>query len=122
MIFVFVSFKPRAGRSPDEMRAVLRATAPKYRTIPGLIRKYFIGSVETGRAGGAYEWETREQAEAYHNEAWKRAIVETYGDDLTVEYFNQAAVADNDAGKIVYADGEVDTTDYAQSAAFRKSA
>jgi hypothetical protein len=116
MIFVFVSFKPRASRSPDEMRAVLRATAPKYRQIPGLIRKYFIGSPESGRAGGAYEWETLEQAKAYHDEAWRRMITETYGDDLRVEFFHQSAVADNDGGKIVYADGEVDSTDYRKSA------
>lgn len=116
MIFVFVSYKPRQRRSPEEMRAVLRSTAPKYRRIPGLIRKYFIGSMETGRAGGAYEWETLEQAKAYHNEAWAQMLSEKYGDDLKVEFFSQSAVADNDGGKIVYADGEIDSTDYRESA------
>jgi hypothetical protein len=95
---------------------VLRASAPKYRQIPGLIRKYFIGSMETGRAGGAYEWETLEQAKAYHDEQWAQTMRERYGDDLKVEFFHQAAVADNDGGKIVYADGEVDRTDYRRSA------
>jgi hypothetical protein len=104
MITTLVTFKPRQARSEmtaAEKLALYEATAPKYREIPGLIRKHFMGNGE--RAGGWYEWETKAHADAYYTAEWKAFITETYGTDLTLEFFDCPAVVDNDSGKIVIA-------------------
>lgn len=101
MITALVTFTPmtnRADMSPMEKLELYESTAPKYQDIPGLIRKYFMGNGE--RAGGWYEWETRAQANAYFTPEWRKFIMETYGTDLTVEFFDCPCVVDNSTGTI----------------------
>ncbi len=104
MITTLVTFIPKSDRSamtaPEKLE-LYETTAPNYREIPGLIRKYFMGNGE--RAGGWYEWETKAHAKAYYTPEWEKFITENYGTDLTVEYFDCPCVVDNDAGKIVIA-------------------
>jgi len=40
---------------------------PRYQGIPGLHRKYFAGNDTHG--GGIYEWDSRETAQAFYNDA-----------------------------------------------------
>jgi hypothetical protein len=50
-----------------------RTSAPNYRGIPGLVRKYYLyGDDRTG--GGVYLWNSREAAERFYSEAWKSTI------------------------------------------------
>ena len=102
MITALVTFVPKSDRTsmtPKEKLALYEATAPKYQTIPGLIRKYFMGNGE--RAGGWYEWESKAHAEAYYTEEWEKFITDNYGTDLTLEYFDCPCVVDNRAGDFV---------------------
>ena len=62
-----VRFPAPAGLSGEKLRAVLEDAVPRYRKIPGLHRKYFLGNDTHG--GGVYEWESREAAGAFDNEA-----------------------------------------------------
>lgn len=104
MITALVTFVPmpnRAEMSPMEKLDLYEATAPKYQDIPGLIRKYFMGNKD--RAGGWYEWESKAQADAYYTTEWRKFITETYGTDLTVEFFDCPCVVDNSAGTIAIA-------------------
>ena len=102
MITALVTFVPKTDRksmTPAEKLALYEATAPKYQTIPGLIRKYFMGNGE--RAGGWYEWETKAHADAYYTPEWEAFITENYGTDLTLEFFDCPCVVDNRAGDYV---------------------
>lgn len=104
MITALVTFKPKQARTSmtaAEKLALYQATSPKYREIPGLIRKYFMGNGE--RAGGWYEWESKAHADAYYTPEWEAFITENYGTDLTLEFFDCPCVVDNDAGKVVVA-------------------
>ena len=49
MVIAIVTFPAPQERLPDP-RALLEATAPAYRRVPGLKRKYFIGNERN--AGG----------------------------------------------------------------------
>src|SRR5215472_9045593 len=44
--------------------------APDFRSVQGLISKHFIWS-EGGWAGGIYQWETLEDAEAFYGGPWR---------------------------------------------------
>ena len=56
-------FRPSGGA---EEEAALRALAESIAQEPGLLWKIWTHSVEEGRAGGVYLFETRAAAEAYH--------------------------------------------------------
>ena len=103
MIVAIVTFSPRhrSELSPAQQRALFAATAPAYLEIPGLLRKYFIGS--ECRAGGIYEWRSREDAEAFYTEAWRKRITDTYGTELRIEWYDAPCVVDAEGGRIVYA-------------------
>lgn len=104
MILALVTFVPlrTEAPSPQALIDLLERTAPRYQTIPGLIRKYYIGQPGQ-RAGGVYEWESMAHATAYYTPEWHRFMTETYGSDLRVEYFNAPCVVDNSAGTITIA-------------------
>ena len=96
MIFALVTFKPYPkpeDAPPVDRLALIEGTAPKYQSIPGLRRKYYIG--QEGLAGGAYEWETKAHAEAYYTDKWRAFMEEQYGSDLQITYFDCPAVVDN---------------------------
>jgi hypothetical protein len=56
MITALVQFKLPQPISREKAREVFSGTAPKYREIHGLIRKYYVLSPDGGTAGGVYLW------------------------------------------------------------------
>lgn len=100
MITAIVQFKLPQAISREKAREVFSGTAPKYREIRGLIRKYYLLSEDGGTAGGVYLWESREDAELLYTVEWKKFIREKYGADPTVTYFDSPVVVDNVAGSI----------------------
>ena len=62
-----VRFPAPAGLTGARLRAVLEDGVPRYQGIPGLHRKYFAGN--DTRGGGIYEWDSRETAQAFYNDA-----------------------------------------------------
>ena len=73
--------------------------APGFREAPGLISKHFICG-DHGVAGGVYQWETREDAEAFYSGPWRAGIVERYGVEPQIEYFTVFCITDNAAGEV----------------------
>ena len=55
MITVIVEFKLPQPMSVDQARETFLSTAPKYRGMAGLIRKYYFLSEDGGKAGGIYQ-------------------------------------------------------------------
>ena len=101
MITTIVNIKRPTPMSLDKAREVFMTTAPKYRDVPGLIRKYYLLSEDGFTAGGVYLWESRDGAEAMYNPAWFAFIREKYGVDPEVFYFESPVVVDNLAGEII---------------------
>jgi hypothetical protein len=73
--------------------------APGFRDVPGLISKTFIWN-ESGWAGGVYQWERIEDAKAFYSGPWLDGIMERYGVNPQIEFYEVFAVTDNSRGKV----------------------
>jgi len=104
MITALVQFKLLEPLTRDKAKEVFSSTAPKYREVHGLIRKYYLLSEDGGTAGGVYLWKSRKNAEQLYNDDWKEFIMEKYGSEPSVTYFESPVVVDNLVGEILKGD------------------
>jgi len=104
MITALVQIKLPQPLTTAEARAVFAETAPKYREVNGLIRKYYLLSEDGATAGGVYLWQSREAAEQLYTEDWKAFIMEKYGTPPSVTYFASPVIVDNLVGQIIVDD------------------
>lgn len=100
MITVVVQFKLPDDTRAEEANARYRTTAPRFQSIPGLIRKYYLFDEESGKGGGCYLFETRAAAEATFGQEWRKRISAMYGEP-DVQYFDTPFIVDNLSGEIV---------------------
>jgi hypothetical protein len=101
MITALVQFRLPQPITREQAREVFSSTAPKYREVQGLIRKYYVLSQDGGTAGGVYLWNSQADAERLYTDEWKQFIRNKYGADPTVTYFESPVVVDNAAGEII---------------------
>ena len=100
MIVAIVTFRLKRPASAEEMTAVFQGTAPKYRNMPGLLRKNYWVSEDGRRAGGIYVWETRADAERVYTAEWKKLVESKYGSAPEIEYLHSPVMVDNRDGTI----------------------
>ncbi len=98
MITAIVQFKLPKPMSLDEASRAFESSAPKYKNLPGLVRKYYIRSEEGARAGGVYLWESRAAAEAVYSGEWKARVQALYGSEPEIAWFDTPVIVDNQAG------------------------
>lgn len=99
MITAIVQFRPANPLPPDAAADSFEQSAPRFQALDGLVRKYFLYE-ENGVSGGVYLWNTREEAEAYFDEAWKDRMEGQFGDRPEVTYFDSPVIVDNASGEI----------------------
>jgi hypothetical protein len=99
MITAIVRYRLPASIDHDACLAHFTRIAPGFREAKGLISKHFIWS-ERGVAGGVYQWERLEDAKAFYSGPWLKGIVERYGMEPEIEFFEVFAVTDNPAGTV----------------------
>jgi hypothetical protein len=87
--------------TPDEARHMFLGTAPNYRAVPGLARKYYYLSQDGMTLGGVYLWNSLAQAEAMFNASWRATMRDKYKSDPSVVHFACPVVVDNLAGEIL---------------------
>ena len=98
MITAVVQFDLPKPMSLAEAARTFESTAPKYKNLPGLVRKYYLLSEDGRRAGGVYLWETRAAAEAVYNGEWKARVEQVYGSTPEILWFDTPVIVDNLAG------------------------
>jgi hypothetical protein len=98
MITVIVQFSLPQPINLEEAARVFEASAPKYKGLRGLVRKYYLRSDDGRRAGGVYLWETRSAAEAVYNGEWKARVKQLYGSEPEISWFDTPVIVDNQAG------------------------
>lgn len=103
MITAVVQFDLPKPMSLEEAARTFESTAPKYKDLPGLVRKYYLLSEDGCRAGGVYLWETRAAAEAVYNGEWKSRVQQVYGSTPQIMWFDTPVIVDNQAGSTVTA-------------------
>ncbi len=101
MITALVQFRLPKPMTRDEAQQVFSTTAPRYRDLPGLIRKYYVLSEDGGTAGGVYLWQSRNEAEKVYDNDWKKFISDKYGSEPRITYFETPIIVDNVMGEIV---------------------
>jgi hypothetical protein len=100
MITTVVNFKLPAPVSRDKARELYLGTAPKYREVAGLVRKYYLLTEDGSTGGGVYLWKSRAAAENLFTAEWKRFIKERYGAEPVVTYYDSPVLVDNLTGEI----------------------
>jgi hypothetical protein len=100
MITEIVTFKLPEGMTRDQLVANFRQTAPKWHENPDLIRKNYLYESANGLGGGVYLWKNMDDAKRWHNDAFRKKVLEVYGSEPTITYFETPIVVDNAAGKI----------------------
>jgi hypothetical protein len=101
MITALIQIKLPEPMAKDKAQDVFAGTAPKYREVKGLIRKYYLLSEDGATAGGVYLWKSREAAEQLYTDDWKTFIMQKYGTEPSVTYFDSPVIVDNLVGKII---------------------
>src|SRR5438067_5216817 len=99
MITAIAKYKLRTHSDYAACRKHFHKIAPGFKEAKGLISKHFIWS-ESGWAGGVYQWETRENADAFYSGPWLEGIVERYGMKPQIEFYEVFAVTDNARGTV----------------------
>jgi hypothetical protein len=99
MITAIVRYSLPPSIDREACRAHYASIAPGFREVPGLISKHFIWG-EHGYAGGVYQWESREAAQAFYSGPWRKGIIERYGAEPEIAYFEVLCITNN-AGETV---------------------
>jgi diaminopimelate decarboxylase len=99
MIVAIVRFPVPGGLTPEAARDVFAASAPAYRALPGLHRKYYLRTEDGTGAGGVYLWESRDAAEAVYTDEWRERLTERYGAAPDVEYLDCPVIVE--PGRVV---------------------
>ena len=101
MITVIVKFKLSEAITIQEAREIFLSTAPKYRGMPGLIRKYYFLDTDGITAGGIYLWKSREDADVLYTKEWKAFVHGRYGSDPELTYLDTPVIVDNVSNEII---------------------
>ncbi len=101
MITALTSFTLPEPISRDAAVAIFRSTAPKYRDVPGLIRKTYVLYPDGVTVGGIYLWQSRAAAEAMYSDDWRAFVRGKYGCEPVVTYLDSPVVVDNVTQDIV---------------------
>lgn len=99
MITAVVTIKAPAGLTREQYAEDVKKIAENFRGVPGLIRKNFLFS-EEGIGGGVYTWETREAADALYAGPWRDNIIDRFGVEPDIVFFDSPVIVDNEAGEI----------------------
>src|SRR3954468_5079882 len=94
LIIVVTRFQLPAGLTPEKIRAAFEEVAPKFRNVPGLVRKHFLCSQDCRTAGGVYLWSDESVARAFMQERVAPMIREKFRVEPTIEFFDSPVTVD----------------------------
>jgi len=95
LITVVTRFQLPAGITAAQLRAGFNEIAPKFRNVPGLIRKQFLHSKDCRTAGGIYLWNDERAARAFMNEHVAPMIREKFHVDPSMEFYDSPVIVEN---------------------------
>jgi hypothetical protein len=100
MIVELVTFRAPPGAGWDDILADARATVPRWRANPDLVRKHYLLGEDGAECAGLYIWPSRAAAEAAHDAAWRAGVARRTGAAPTLRYFDLQMILDNEAGTV----------------------
>ena len=99
MITAIVQFQLPANVDAAAAAELFRGSAPKYRALAGLLRKYYIYDKDSHTGGGCYLWESRAAAEKFYDAEWRKFITDRYGSAPQLTFFETPVIVDNVTGE-----------------------
>ena len=100
MITAIVNFKLPADIDAKKAAELFKGSAPKYRGMKGLVRKYYLFDDKSRIGGGVYLWKSRADAEKVYTAEWRAMIAQRYGAEPEITYFESPVIVDNDAQSV----------------------
>jgi heme-degrading monooxygenase HmoA len=76
MVILFVKFETTLSKAEVEAAALKRIH--EFRSLPGLIQKYYVKLGQPNRYGGIYVWDSMESLQAYRASDLAATIPEAY--------------------------------------------
>src|SRR3990167_5336170 len=101
MITAIVNFKLPDGIDAKKAAELFKGSAPKYRGMKGLVRKYYLFDADKRIGGGVYLWKSRAEAEAVYTPQRHAYIAERCGPPADLRYFGTSVIVDNEPDKIL---------------------
>jgi heme-degrading monooxygenase HmoA len=95
MITVITRFQLPAGIAAEQIRAAFDEDAPRFRNVPGLVRKQFLRSKDCRTVGGVYLWNDEHAARAFMNQRVAPMIREKYQVEPTIEFYDSPVLVEN---------------------------
>jgi hypothetical protein len=80
----------------DALRQELEAVAPQFKTIPGLIRKYFLLGEDGNTCGGVYLWDSMAEARAFSEGPLRAMIRQKFSVDPHISYYETPVIVDGE--------------------------
>ena|SRR5213075_2452844 len=94
LITVITRFQLPAGLRADQIRAAFDEAAPKFRNVPGLVRKHFLHSRDCRTAGGVYLWNDETAAHAFMHKHVAPMIRDKFHVEPTIEFYDSPVTVD----------------------------
>ena len=76
MIIQIVKFE--SALSEEEVLAVAKERADQFRSLPGLVQKYYVKLGQSNQYGGIYIWDSMESLSSYRESDLASSIPEAY--------------------------------------------
>jgi len=95
LITVVIRFQLPPGVTADQIRAAFDEAAPRFRNMPGLVRKQFLRSKDCRTAGGVYLWNDERAARAFMNERVVQMIRENFHVEPIIEFYDSPVIVEN---------------------------
>ena len=95
LITVVTRFQLPAGVTAEQIHAAFEEAAPRFRNVPGLVRKQFLRSKDCRTAGGGSLWNDERAAEAFMNERVAPMIRAKFNVDPTIEFYDSPVIVEN---------------------------
>jgi heme-degrading monooxygenase HmoA len=70
--------KLKSNLPEEDLLSKARERAPQFKSIPGLIQKFYVKTGQPGEYGGIYVWDSPESLQAFRNSDLAKSIPEAY--------------------------------------------
>jgi heme-degrading monooxygenase HmoA len=95
MITVITRIELPPGLTADQVRGAFEEVAPKFRNVPGLVRKQFLRSKDCRTAGGVYLWNDERAARAFMSERVAPMIRAKFQVEPAIEFYDSPVIVEN---------------------------
>src|SRR5438552_1627200 len=104
MVTTITRFALPPGVPAEAINKGLREVAPHFTKPRGLIRKYFLVSLDGTTGGGVYLWKSLEVAREFSEGPLRAMIRDAFKVEASITYFNTPVIVDNVTSEILSGD------------------